>query len=73
MKVYDYFIEKGSSYLVTEFLNGQNLSDYISSKGPINSENEISKIMKDILKGLAAIYEENIAVRDLKTENIMYT
>ena len=48
-----------------EYLDGQNLKQYIKEKGPLSHE-IIKNISREILKGLKFLHENNIIHRDLK-------
>src|SRR5262249_31046260 len=57
------------SYLVMEFLEGEDLANHLARVGPM-SEQEISDILLPVCAGLAAAHDEGVIHRDLKPENI---
>ncbi len=61
-------------YLVMEFVDGENLRDYLARRGPLPVD-EAVRITADILAGLAAVHadERDIVHRDIKPSNVMLT
>jgi serine/threonine-protein kinase len=57
------------SYLVMEFLEGEDLANHLARVGPM-SEQEIADILLPVCAGLAAAHDEGVIHRDLKPENI---
>jgi serine/threonine protein kinase len=69
LKIYD-VIEDGSAiYLITEWIEGQNLSQI---ERPVHCL-KILAMMMQVYEGLHAVHEKNILHRDLKPSNIMLT
>ncbi len=61
----------GRPYIVMEFLDGETFSDIIASRnGPAVLFGGLTKVIADVLQGLAAAHEKGIVHRDLKPENI---
>jgi len=73
VKVFDYFEENNTCYMVMEFLEGITLEDYIQNKGGKLSEKEALDIFKKICEGVKVIHNHGIIHRDLKPENIILT
>ena len=71
-KLHDYYYEPNFIYIVMEILNGGDLLDENRSELKYNSEQEISKIMKQILSALNYLHLKKICHRDIKSENILY-
>lgn len=73
MKFYD-AIDSGSKVtIIVEYINGNNLFQYIR-KLPgqrISDENEIKKIFTMIVKSVEYMHENNVIHRDLKLENVL--
>lgn len=57
-------------YLVQEYIDGQNLEQELSSRGPF-SETEVVEVMQEILKILEFVHGEDVIHRDIKPSNIM--
>jgi serine/threonine protein kinase len=61
---------KNSVYLVMDYVEGRDLSKFISKNKKL-TEDVIKTIIYGILKGLESLVEENILHRDIKPANIM--
>jgi eukaryotic-like serine/threonine-protein kinase len=59
-------------YLVTAFIEGKSMRDFVSSNAPMPPVKAISLIRK-IADGIAYIHEHEVVHRDLKPENILIT
>ncbi len=70
-KIYESGEADGISYIVMEFVEGQNLRERLESK-PL-SLNESLKIALEIAEALEKAHNEGIVHRDLKPPNIMLT
>ncbi|MEI2423084.1 serine/threonine-protein kinase [Arthrospira platensis SPKY2] len=57
-------------YLVQEYIDGQNLEQELSSRGPF-SETEVLEVMREILNILEFVHGEDVIHRDIKPSNIM--
>ncbi|MGD1717662.1 protein kinase domain-containing protein [Dapis sp. BLCC M172] len=68
-KFFDYFEEEGKFYLV-EFIEGNDLAKEIDSQR-IFTENEVAKLLTEILEVLKYVHQQNVIHRDLKLQNIM--
>jgi serine/threonine-protein kinase len=68
------FIQKDdASYLVMEYVEGQNLEEYITNfSGPI-PEAQAIRIIKDVLSGIQYAHEQDVLHLDIKPSNIMIT
>ncbi|MDQ3171394.1 MAG: serine/threonine protein kinase [Acidobacteriota bacterium] len=60
---------EGQLFLVTEFVDGENLRDRLA-RGRIE-EPELSRFAADIARGLAAAHRQGIAHGDLKPDNVI--
>ena len=74
----DYFKLVNNEFLVLEFISGISLGDWVSENYPLkfneNTDNYFKKcfeIIKTLKDTLNKIHESNIAICDLKPENIM--
>ena len=70
---YDSYEEDNSFYIIMEYCDNSDLSDFIKKykkEGKLINENIIYKIVLDICKGLKEIHSKNLIHRDLKPENL---
>lgn len=70
VKVFDVFDENNTTYYVMEFLEGQNLDDYIKQCGFIE-ESEAIKIISEIGNALSYMHSKRMLHLDIKPKNIM--
>lgn len=70
INVYDIAEEDGIIFLVFEYIDAENLKDYIASKGLLEF-NETLKIMRDICGAISYAHEKGIIHRDIKPSNIL--
>ena len=71
LTIFDVGVESGTSYLVTELLEGRTLREVIASS-PASERRAIDWTLQ-IAHGLAAAHEKGILHRDLKPENVFLT
>ena len=69
-RLFGHFEENSEFYLVQEFVDGHDLSKEII-RGKRLSENEVNKLLQDILEVLATVHQQNIIHRDIKPQNLM--
>lgn len=60
----------GSPFLVTEYIQGGNLEQYVQKKGPISRRSAVNLICQ-ILDGLQYLHAWPVIHRDIKPENIL--
>jgi len=70
LTVYEIGEADGKNYIVTEFINGKTLREYLSSDEPV-SLSIILKIGVQVSEALSAAHQAGIIHRDIKPENIM--
>ncbi|OMJ95641.1 hypothetical protein SteCoe_887 [Stentor coeruleus] len=70
IKLYEFFEDDNSYYLVTDYLSGGELLDYIL-KNKVLSEKNTAKYIKQALESVAYLHSKNIVHRDIKLENLM--
>lgn len=58
-------------YLAMELCNGGDLEGYRKARGGYLHEQEARLILRQIMKGIAAIKEKDVMHRDLKLPNVM--
>lgn len=71
VKIYDVGKVDNKPYIKMEFIDGYNLYKYIEIKG-IVSFSDSTKIIYQIVDGLACAHQKGIIHRDIKPSNIMY-
>lgn len=73
VNVYEYFEENSTAYIVMEFLDGCNLSEYIESlNGKLDIETSM-KIIMNTCNALKDIHANGIIHRDVSPDNIFLT
>ena len=70
VQVTDFFEESGEFFLVMQYVDGQDLSRLIKSKGKL-AESEALAIVRDILKGLGFAHAKGLVHRDIKPSNVL--
>jgi serine/threonine protein kinase len=70
VQVTDFFEEEGQFFLVMEYVDGQDLSNVIKSRGKL-PESEVLAIFQDVLKGLGFAHDKGIVHRDMKPSNVL--
>ncbi|BAT56166.1 serine/threonine protein kinase [Nostoc sp. NIES-3756] len=69
-RLFAHFEEQSEFYLVQEFVDGADLSKEITP-GKKLTEQEVTKLLQEILEILAVVHRKNIIHRDIKPQNIM--
>ena len=70
-KAYCLFENDGNLYLVQEFIDGINYSEYLDGKNSPLSIAEIERFFEEVLEGLAELHRAKIVHRDIKPSNLM--
>lgn len=70
--VQDYFQENNTAYIVMDFLDGENLKQYMRHHGLFEPEKLIELLMP-VMKALKDMHAKCIIHRDISPDNIMYT
>lgn len=70
VKVYDQFPLGNNFYIVMEFVDGQNIEQYVQKYGAIPYE-RATRFMVNILEAMQAVHEKKFVHRDMKPSNIM--
>ena len=71
MKVHDMFDENGTAYYVMDYVDGENLSEWLKRTGRPMTESEVRLILPQILDALKAVHNEGFCHLDIKPSNIM--
>lgn len=69
--VKNYFIEKGTAYIVMEYADGQTLKSYINSKGGRLSAAETLEMIEPVFESLTGVHAHNLIHRDISPDNII--
>jgi serine/threonine protein kinase len=70
--VHDFGEADGRRFIIMEFIDGENLSEYISKRGKIPVENALA-IVEQAAQALKVAAEKSIIHRDIKPSNLMLT
>ena len=70
VKVYDWFSENNTSYIIMEYINGNTLYDWVQEKGAYTWQSLYRKI-KPLMKSLSILNRKGVIHRDIKPSNIM--
>ena len=70
MKIFEYFVDSKSYYVIMEYVNGGELYDTIIGWTEF-SEKKAANIFSQIVSAVCNLHDKNIVHRDLKPENIM--
>ncbi|HNX05663.1 MAG TPA: protein kinase, partial [Opitutales bacterium] len=73
VRVLNASVDAGRHFMVLEFVDGGDLSEYMHKKGGKLDEAETYDVLSQILDGLAYAHKKNIVHRDLKPANILRT
>jgi len=72
LKCYDLFIDDSKLCLITEYISGGDLNNYIN-QNKINSEQQLVEIFYKICIGINSLHSNHIIHRDIKPGNILIT
>ena len=72
VQIYEVGCVDGLHYIAQEYVEGQNLGDYIARHGPPDLPHALS-IIRQVAAALAKAAEQGVVHRDIKPENIMLT
>lgn len=71
VKVFDFFLENDTVYMVQEFLDGITLKKYVENhNGRLPSEQVVQKLAS-VMESLQQVHEHGILHRDISPDNIM--
>ena len=70
VSVHDYFSENNTAYIIMEFVEGQNLKQYMQQHGRLTIE-ETMAIITPVMNTLEKIHSRNMIHRDVSPSNIM--
>ncbi len=70
--IHEVDIDRGRSYMVMDFVEGQNLRDYVRTHKGLKVDVALS-ILRDLASGLTYAAERGITHRDMKLSNVLLT
>jgi len=70
VNVYDFFSEHNTAYIITEYIDGDTLSDKVKKNG-IYSWDELYSKVRPLMLSLSQLHKKGILHRDIKPDNIM--
>lgn len=70
VKVYDYFLQNNTGYIIMEYVPGTTLTEHVAKKGNFSTE-EILTIIRPIVGDLKCIHEMGMVHRDISPDNII--
>jgi serine/threonine-protein kinase len=68
--IFDVVSEKGSHYMVMDFIEGQNLRDFLKARRKFTVEESL-RLITDVAAGLDYAFQRGITHRDLKLSNVL--
>lgn len=71
VKVYDFFYENDTVYMVLEYLDGINLKEYVKIHGGKLNTSEVISKLDCIMVSVQKLHEHGILHRDISPDNIM--
>ena len=69
-KVHRFFEANGTAYMVLEYIHGETLASRLGRE-PRLSEDTLTRLLEEMLSGLAVIHEAGYVHRDIKPGNLM--
>ena len=73
VNVHSFFFENGTGYFVMEFVDGQTLKDYLTSRGGKLDFQETLSLLLPVARALEAVHREGMLHRDIAPDNIFVT
>ena len=70
IKVYEFFEENNTAYYVMEYIEGENLRDYVAAKGEMPVD-FMMKLFMPICDAVKTLHKSNMTHLDIKPANIM--
>ena len=73
VRVFYYFEENNTAYMVMEYLQGRSLAELLAYRGGKLSESEALKYIRKIGQALEVLHQSQFLHRDIKPDNVMLT
>jgi len=67
----DFFTENGTAYISMEFIEGQELKDYVIQMGGKLPAQQVFELIKPVMYSLAEVHKIGLIHRDISPDNIM--
>ena len=71
VRVYDFFKENNTLYMVLEYLSGKTLEQYVLEQGGRLSWEEVTERLSPAMQSLQRLHEKRILHRDISPDNMM--
>lgn len=71
VKVFRFWEERGTAYMVMPYYEGQTLKSWLRSQTQTPSEGWLRQLLKPLLAGLAHLHEQGCLHRDIAPDNIL--
>ena len=71
-QIYDSFAENNTAYIITEYLDGEILTDYLSHSGKITADQAI-EMFTPVMRSLEAIHKNGMFSFEITPNNILVT
>ncbi|MGI8587909.1 MAG: protein kinase domain-containing protein [Chloroflexia bacterium] len=68
--VYDYGKDGEISFIAMQYIDGQNLKQYLAARGPLRPD-EAARIAADVCRALESAHARGLVHRDVKPQNIL--
>ena len=70
--VQDTFTENNTAYIVMDYLDGENLKQYVDNHGTLSFD-AVMRLLVPVMKALKDMHAKGVIHRDISPDNIMYT
>lgn len=70
VKLYDFFEENNTAYIVMDYLEGESLRDFLTARGCKIPVSEALKILRPVLESLVILHQYGVIHKDISPENI---
>ncbi|MEE1162311.1 MAG: serine/threonine-protein kinase [Lachnospiraceae bacterium] len=70
ISVHDYFVENNTAYIIMEYVEGQNLKDYMKQHGRLSMDSAL-RIIAPVMEAVEKIHSAGMIHRDISPSNIM--
>ena len=71
VKLLDFIQENNTAYIVTDYLEGESLRNYLSARGNKVPANTALKILRPVFESLCILHDSGVIHKDISPENII--